>query len=392
MTRRIIKIMMAFVLALGLIAGSFAPLLPVNDFAITVEAKAKKPKVNKTKITLSTGETFTLTIKNASGKFKFSSSNKKVASVNKKGVITAKKNGSAKITAKVGKKKLTCKVTVKKMSIDKKSLTVVAGSTATITLKNGKNVKWSSSSGGIASVIGNDSSATVKGLKEGKTIISAKAGSVTLKCNVTVSKGSGDNSGDAGNSGSSQYVSNVKQPTIQYSLVDRQASRGREMVNEQLNSAHIIYNGFPKNVEDLKKINRGDGAGTAADGKQDGKYITVACLMAALAAYSEGRDADGKAMMDYLLVSPSVSAQNVGGAGNLTYYFGYDDKKTKLPWAFFDGSTKANNYTPSQPLSITVEEYPYAPVPFSTYGVDLEKMQFHTDNHPCLKNNSTIQQ
>lgn len=47
-------------------------------------------------------------------KLKFTSSNKKVATVSKNGVITAKKAGKAKITVQSGKKKVTCTVTVKK--------------------------------------------------------------------------------------------------------------------------------------------------------------------------------------------------------------------------------------------------------------------------------------
>ena len=48
------------------------------------------------------------------GKVKWSSSKKKIATVSSKGVVTAKKKGTAKVTAKVGKKKLFCNLTVKK--------------------------------------------------------------------------------------------------------------------------------------------------------------------------------------------------------------------------------------------------------------------------------------
>ena len=44
---------------------------------------------------------------------KWKSSNKKIATVSKKGVIKAKKKGTAKITVKCGKAKKTIKVTVK---------------------------------------------------------------------------------------------------------------------------------------------------------------------------------------------------------------------------------------------------------------------------------------
>lgn len=49
----------------------------------------------------------------AKGTVKWTSSNKKVATVSSKGVVTAKKKGTATVTAKVGNKKVTFKVTVK---------------------------------------------------------------------------------------------------------------------------------------------------------------------------------------------------------------------------------------------------------------------------------------
>ncbi len=83
----------------------------------TAEA-AKKVKISKTKLMLKVGQSKTLSVKNLSKKkkkkLKWTSNNKKVATVSKKGKVKAKKAGKAKITAKVGKKKYTCKVTVKK--------------------------------------------------------------------------------------------------------------------------------------------------------------------------------------------------------------------------------------------------------------------------------------
>lgn len=74
---------------------------------------AAKPKLSKSKLTLSVGKTAKLKVKNYKGTVKWSSNKKKTATVNKKGVVTAKRKGNAIITAKAGKKKLKCKVTVK---------------------------------------------------------------------------------------------------------------------------------------------------------------------------------------------------------------------------------------------------------------------------------------
>lgn len=84
---------------------------------------AKKAKISKSKLTLKVGQSKKISVKNLTKKqqkkVKWSSSNKKVASVNKSGKVTAKKKGTAKITAKVGKKKYTCKVTVKAKASNK---------------------------------------------------------------------------------------------------------------------------------------------------------------------------------------------------------------------------------------------------------------------------------
>lgn len=96
--------------------------------AAPVDAKSKV-KLNITKATLSVGGSINLKLLNNKKKVTWKSSNKKVASVTKKGKVKAKKKGKASIVARVGKKKYTCKVTVGKVS--KKSTSK----------KNTKNVK-----------------------------------------------------------------------------------------------------------------------------------------------------------------------------------------------------------------------------------------------------------
>lgn len=69
-------------------------------------------KTKTTKVTMKAGQSKTLRVKTA-GKVKWSSSNKAIVSVNKKGKIIARRAGKAKITAKYGKKKAVFVVTVK---------------------------------------------------------------------------------------------------------------------------------------------------------------------------------------------------------------------------------------------------------------------------------------
>ena len=77
----------------------------------------KKVKLSTKKLTLKKGEKYTLkpvvTPITTQDKTKFKTSNKKVATVSSKGVITAKKAGKVTITVTSGKKKVKCTVTVK---------------------------------------------------------------------------------------------------------------------------------------------------------------------------------------------------------------------------------------------------------------------------------------
>ena len=90
-------------------------LLMVMLLAIPTQASAKV-KLNKKTVTLTVGKSVKLKLKGTKKKVKWSSSKKSVATVNPKGKVTAKKKGTATITAKVGKKKYKCKVTVKMKS------------------------------------------------------------------------------------------------------------------------------------------------------------------------------------------------------------------------------------------------------------------------------------
>lgn len=97
------------------IAGVLAVLLFVTILAAPIQTQAAALKMNRKSITMQTGESKTLKVKTTlKGKIKWSSSNKKVASVSNKGKVKAKKAGTAVITAKIKSQKVQCKVTVKK--------------------------------------------------------------------------------------------------------------------------------------------------------------------------------------------------------------------------------------------------------------------------------------
>ena len=87
--------------------------------ATKVQAK-KKPVISQKTAYMAKKDTLQLKLKYArASKVKWSSSNKKVAAVTKKGLVKAKKIGKANIIAKYNGKKYTCKVTVEKKNINR---------------------------------------------------------------------------------------------------------------------------------------------------------------------------------------------------------------------------------------------------------------------------------
>lgn len=119
---------------------------------------------------------------------KYTSSNKKVATVNSKtGAVKGLKAGTVTITATSGKLKATYKLTVKNptFSLTKSSATIKKGKTTTIKSKAAPagKVTYTSSNRKVATVT---SKGVVKGIKKGKATITVKCNGITKKFVVTV--------------------------------------------------------------------------------------------------------------------------------------------------------------------------------------------------------------
>lgn len=98
------KRLLAVLISFSIVAGSV--------YAPNGADAAAKMKLNKKKLNLTVGKSYKLKVKNASGKIKWKTSNKKVAKVSKKGKVKAVKKGKAKVWAIVRTKKLKCNVKV----------------------------------------------------------------------------------------------------------------------------------------------------------------------------------------------------------------------------------------------------------------------------------------
>ena len=164
-------------------------------------------RLNKSTETLTEGDKTTLTAtvlpenttdsKNVS----WSSSNSEVATVDANGTVTAKRAGTAIITAtSENGKTASCTVTVSRkeipiteISLDKSSATLTEGETTTIVATvlpenttDSKSVSWSSSNSEVATV---DANGTVTAKRAGTAIITATStNGKTAGCTVTVSK------------------------------------------------------------------------------------------------------------------------------------------------------------------------------------------------------------
>ena len=171
----------------------------------TTTVDVEKVSLNKSATTLTEGEsetlTATITPSNATGDktVKWSSSNEAVATVDSNGKVTAKKAGTAVITATSSNGKTAgCTVTVKQkeiaitgISLNKSTTSLTEGEsetlTATITPLNAtgdKTVKWSSSNEAVAAV---DSNGKVTAKKAGTAVITATSSNgKTAGCTVTV--------------------------------------------------------------------------------------------------------------------------------------------------------------------------------------------------------------
>lgn len=161
---------------------------------VSISQKEKSLYVNET-TTLSATVAPNNTLNKA---VSWTSSNTAIATVDTKGKVTAKKAGSATITAKSqnGNKTATAKITVKNrnvtgVSVSPTSKTIEIGATttvsATVSPANAtiKTVSWTSSDSKIAAV---DSKGKITGKKAGKVTITATTtdGKKTAKANITV--------------------------------------------------------------------------------------------------------------------------------------------------------------------------------------------------------------
>ena len=286
------KILLSFFIVLSMILV-MPIVIPGLQNISTVQAASVK--INKKKLTLNVKENYTLKVKGTSSKIKWSTSNKKIATVSSKGKVKAKKKGKVTITAKVKGKKYKCKIKVEKPSLNKnttkialnqKEKLIVTGTT--------QKIKWSSENKKIATV---NSKGKITPKKVGTTKIVAKIGNTKYKCKVKVVKES--------------YKSNIK---LSYNKVNEDIL----ITIKNNNSCKIDYVGISINFyknNNLVKHN----------------YTNQVCIVKNGTAYTEThvpteKKPDGKfGEIDYDRIELVVEDANVYNNA-----FSYVDMKNKL--------------------------------------------------------------
>ena len=189
-TKKIVMTFMTVILVMGLMTAGTG--------ILRVEA-AKKVKLSVKKKTIDQDQSFTILVKNAKGKIKWSTSNDKIVSIkkinNKKYKVTGVSAGKAVVAVKVKNKTYKCNVTVRGLTTIKKTLDI--NEKTVIEAKNvGKNVKWSISNGKIATIKKlNGTKCEITGVSAGKTMVTAKVGKKKYTCAIVVSKKENTSSG-----------------------------------------------------------------------------------------------------------------------------------------------------------------------------------------------------
>jgi hypothetical protein len=145
--------------------------------------------MNESKVTLNTGDTYStvqLKVYGIEWPLRWVSSNKKVAAVSDSGLVSVRSAGTAVIAAKIGGFTISCIVTVKDPYISRKTLTLKAGSTYTLSIKGiSEGITWKSSAPSIAKV---SSTGKVTAVKAGKVTVTAEVNERKYQCIITVKK------------------------------------------------------------------------------------------------------------------------------------------------------------------------------------------------------------
>ncbi len=176
-----------------LVAGLLAMAVCFGNTSMTTLAAAPDETFafSKKAVSMNEGEYATIET-TASQPLEWSAANAKIVDVNEDGVVYGKKQGSTKVTAKLGtvKKTVSVKVIRSTLRLNKGDITLYVGNDGATSFRlkgtvrgAGKNISFESSDPEIAVV---DANGNVTGMSEGTALITARANNNYAYCKVNV--------------------------------------------------------------------------------------------------------------------------------------------------------------------------------------------------------------
>ncbi len=174
--------------------------------------------------------------------------------------------------------------------------------------------------------------------------------------------------------------------------ISRKGSSGKNEQGEEtvvdipLYQASSVFNYAPANVEELKKVHRADeilpnevDAAIEAGDKANGRFEVVALYFAALKAFDPKNPDVAYEMMEELCESPTTKILGIDSFNAFSRSAMKDNlsKSYKYKYvgnAYFDGAEPSNGYTPSEPPTVTLEDYVYASQTSNQYQTQVYKI------------------
>ncbi len=161
-----------------------------GEASCTVKVTKTSIQLSAKNIALENGYTARLTAKTSNGHpVTYRSDKKSIATIDAMGNITAKKPGTATITAKADQTAATCKVTVRKpaVSLSRRSATLYRTQKVRLSVQSTSksSPKWKSNKKSVATV---DEHGVVTAIKNGSATITASVDGVSRSCEITVKK------------------------------------------------------------------------------------------------------------------------------------------------------------------------------------------------------------
>lgn len=143
------------------------------------------PKLSCRNTSLNIGKGLTLKLKNTSGKIRWSSSNRRVATVNSRGKVIARHSGTCTITASYNQRTYKCRIKVKNpFRLRHSSVTLEKGAKKPIPCSpKASYIKWQTSNPDVATI---SKSGLIYGKSAGECVICGTYKGKTLKCKITV--------------------------------------------------------------------------------------------------------------------------------------------------------------------------------------------------------------